>query len=83
MDSVILGWKSVIDLQRPQAIFVVLLSVLIPLSIFVGRRNVRIRRLRLLESLERVLLPAGNAPLPAGFTTIAARYADPLDGAPP
>ena len=83
MDSVILGWKSVIDLQRPQAIFVVLLSVLIPLSIFVGRRNVRIRRLRLLESLERELLPAGNAPLPAGFTTIAARYADPLDGAPP
>jgi hypothetical protein len=39
-----------VDLERPQAIFIVLLSILIPLSIFVGRRNVRVRRLQLLTS---------------------------------
>ena len=83
MNSVILAWKSIIDLQRPQAVFVLLLSVLIPLSIFVGRRNVRVRRLWLLESLQKVLRPASADALPAGFTTIEARYIDPLAGAPP
>ena len=64
-----------IDLARPQAIFTVLLSVLIPLSIFVGRRNVRVRRLRLLDNLERVLFPAGGTrQLPPGFDMIRARY---------
>src|SRR4051794_27062661 len=64
-----------IDLERPQAIFTVLLSLLIPLSIFVGRRNVRIRRLRLLDNLERVLFPAGGpGRLPPGFEMIRARY---------
>ena len=62
-------------LERPQAIFTALLSVLIPLSIFVGRRNVRVRRLRLLDNLERVLFPAGGARrLPPGFDMIRARY---------
>ena len=64
-----------IDLARPQALFTVLLSVLIPLSIFVGRRNVRVRRLRLLDNLERVLFPAGGTrQLPPGFDMIRARY---------
>src|SRR5690606_26865369 len=45
------GGMPVTDLGQPQAIFVVLLSLLLPLSIFVGRRNVRIRRLRLLDNL--------------------------------
>ncbi len=80
MDTFILGWKSVIDLQRPQAIFVVLLSALVPLSIFVGRRNVRVRRLRMLGSLQQVLLPAsGQGSLPASFTTLEARYRDDTD----
>ena len=71
MDS----WFEWLDLERPQAIFTVLLSVLIPLSIFVGRRNVRVRRLRLLDNLERVLFPAGGARrLPPGFDMIRARY---------
>ena len=44
-----------LDLGQPQVIFVVLLSLLLPLSIFVGRRNVRVRRLRMLDNLEDVL----------------------------
>jgi hypothetical protein len=68
-------WWDWVDLERPQAIFTVLLSVLIPLSIFVGRRNVRVRRLRLLDNLERVLFPAGGVRrLPPGFDMIRARY---------
>ena len=68
-------WFNWVDLERPQAIFTVLLSVLIPLSIFVGRRNVRVRRLRLLDNLERVLSPTGGAGrLPPGFDIIRARY---------
>ena len=81
MTSIILGWESII--KQPQAIFVVLLSVLIPLSIFVGRRNVRIRRLRLLRSWRDVLGPvAENGALPACFTAIEARYLDGTEGKP-
>lgn len=81
MTSIILGWESNINVQHPQAIFVVLLSVLIPLSIFVGRRNVRIRRLRLLESWQDLLRPvAANGALPACFTAIKARYLDGTEG---
>ena len=77
MTSMIVGWESIINLQHPQAIFVVLLSVLIPLSIFVGRRNVRIRRLQLLESWQDLLRPVDpNSALPACFTAIKARYLD-------
>ena len=69
------SWFDWLDLERPQAIFTALLSVLIPLSIFVGRRNVRVRRLRLLDNLERVLFPTGSARrLPPGFDMIRARY---------
>lgn len=84
-----LGWKALTDLQQPQTLFVALLSVLIPLSIFVGRRNVRLRRLRMLQNLERVLLPppaggcVGQAPLPPGFAMIKARYLDDTDRARP
>ena len=68
-------WLDWVDLERPQAIFTVLLSVLIPLSIFVGRRNVRVRRLQLLNNFERVLFPAsGLRSLPPGFEMIRARY---------
>ena len=75
LDANSLGWASLVDLQRPQAVIVVLLSVLLPLSIFVGRRHVRIRRLRLLRNLEQVLLPAsGQGSLPPGFAMIRARY---------
>ena len=42
-----------LNLGQPQVIFVVLLSLLLPLSIFVGRRNVRVRRLRMLDNLDR------------------------------
>lgn len=80
MDSLPLSWNALIDLQRPQAIFVVLLSVLIPLSIFVGRRNVRIRRLHMLDNLEQALLPTSpNGELPAAFAMIKARYLDSTD----
>src|SRR5215213_7477077 len=69
------SWFAWLDLEQPQAIFTALLSVLIPLSIFVGRRDVRVRRLRLLDNLERVLFPAGGARrLPPGFDMIRARY---------
>jgi hypothetical protein len=49
-----------VDLERPQAIFIVLLSILIPLSIFVGRRNVRVRRLQLLTSQLFLILAAAT-----------------------
>jgi hypothetical protein len=69
------NWWNWVDLERPQAIFIVLLSLLIPLSIFVGRRNVRVRRLELLKNLEEVLFPdkAGRRP-PPSFEMIRARY---------
>lgn len=66
-----------LDLGQPQVIFVVLLSLLLPLSIFVGRRNVRIRRLRMLDNLESVLkyVPAdsGSFITPA-LELVRARY---------
>lgn len=43
------------DLTNPQLILLFLLGLLLPLSIFVGRRNVRIRRRELLEKLIQVL----------------------------
>ena len=53
---------DLLDLGEPQAILVVLLSILLPLSIFVGRRNVRIRRLRMLDNLACALggIPASS-----------------------
>jgi hypothetical protein len=52
-----------LDLGQPQVIFVVLLSFLLPLSIFVGRRNVRVRQLRMLDNLDSVLrhVPADDS----------------------
>lgn len=66
-----------VDLSQPQAIFVVLLSLLLPLSIFVGRRNVRIRRLAMLDNLERVLryAPAeAGSFIPPALDLARARY---------
>ncbi|MDF2781381.1 MAG: hypothetical protein K0S96_1185, partial [Geminicoccaceae bacterium] len=45
MDAVIMY------LGQPQFTFVILLSLLLPLSIFVGRRNLRLRRLQMLDNL--------------------------------
>ena len=60
----------------PQAILVCLLSVLIPLSIFVGRSHVRLRRLQLLDHLAEVLpSAAGRSRMPGAFTLMRARYA--------
>lgn len=74
--------RTLVDLQQPQAIFVVLLSVLIPLSIFVGRRNVRIRRLRMLRNLKEVLPRADEPdPLLPGFAMVEARYLDETENA--
>lgn len=73
------------DIGHLQATLVVLLSVLLPLSIFVGRRNVRIRRLRMLDNLGRALASpavAGQAPVPPGFDLIRARYMDGAEGGP-
>src|SRR3954447_3647694 len=55
-------------------IILTLLGLVMPLSIFVGRRNVRIVRLRMLDNLGSVLNP--GAPLPASFEVIRARYKD-------
>lgn len=72
------------SLQQPQAVLVALLSVLIPLSIFVGRRNVRIRRLRMLENLRLVLPRAGEwEVLQPSFDMVAARYCDEVQGSRP
>jgi hypothetical protein len=68
---------SFLNLGQPQVIFVVLLSLLLPLSIFVGRRNVRVRRLRMLDNLAGVLryVPAdsGNF-IPPALDLVRARY---------
>ena len=48
-------WMRFLDIGQPQLIFVVLLSLLLPLSIFVGRRNVRVHRLRMIDNLGSVL----------------------------
>ena len=66
-----------LDLGQPQVIFVVLLSLLLPLSIFVGRRNVRVRRLRMLDNLESVLryVPADSGSfIPPALELVRARY---------
>jgi len=71
---------ALLNLEQPQAIFILLLSVLIPLSIFVGRRNVRVRRLRMLDNLQTLLFPAdGRRGLPPGFAIVRARYLDGRD----
>jgi hypothetical protein len=76
--SPVLG--ALLDLEQPQAIFILLFSVLIPLSIFVGRRNVRVRRLRTLDNLQTLLSPTdGRRGLPPGFAIIRARYLDGRD----
>ncbi len=81
MDMSIAGLRSLVSLQQPQAVFVVLLSVLVPLSIFVGRRNVRIRRLRMLRNLQRVLPSTGEQSfLLPGFAMVEARYLDEAEG---
>lgn len=80
MDGFVAGWISILKL--PQLVYVVLLSLLIPLSIFVGRRNMRVRRIWLLESVQKALSPASNGAMPASFTAIEARYRDRADGAP-
>jgi hypothetical protein len=66
-----------LDLGQPQDIFVVLLSLLLPLSIFVGRRNVRVRRLRMLDNLASVLryVPADSGSFIApALELVRARY---------
>jgi hypothetical protein len=66
-----------LNLGQPQVIFVILLSLLLPLSIFIGRRNVRVRRLRMLDNLAGVLryVPAesGGFIAPA-LDLVRARY---------
>ena len=71
------GGMRFLNLGEPQAIFVVLLSLLLPLSIFVGRRNVRVRRLRMLDNLESMLryVPAGSGSfIPPALDLVRARY---------
>ena len=70
---------NLFNLTEPQVIFVVLLSLLMPLSIFVGRRNVRVRRLQLIDNLGRLLeyLPAnGRGFIPPALALVRSRYAD-------
>ena len=70
---------NLFNLTEPQVIFVVLLSLLMPLSIFVGRRNVRVRRLQLIDNLGRLLeyLPAnGRSFIPPALALVRSRYAD-------
>ena len=76
------GWS--LGLGQPQVIFVVLLSLLLPLSIFVGRRNVRVRRLRMIENLESVLryVPADTGSfVPPALELVRARYRGGVRGA--
>lgn len=81
MNGTSLRLATLIDLQ-PQLLLVVLLSVLMPLSIFVGRRNVRIRRLRMLRNLKLALPSIGERDASApGFAMIEARYLDDTEGA--
>ena len=71
------GGMRVFDLGQPQVIFVVLLSLLLPLSIFVGRRNVRVRRLRMLDNLAAVLrhVPADSGSfISPALDLVRARY---------
>jgi hypothetical protein len=71
------GWMRFLDLGQPQVIFLVLLSLLLPLSIFVGRRNVRVRRLRMIDNLAGVLkyVPAGSGSfISPALELVRARY---------
>ncbi len=64
-------------LGQPQIVLVLLLSLLLPLSIFVGRRNVRLGRRRLIEHLEEVLgCPEDGGKLPPALELIRMRYLD-------
>jgi hypothetical protein len=66
-----------LDLGQPQVIFVILLSLLLPLSIFIGRRNVRVRRLRMLDNLAGVLRyvpPESGGFIAPAFDLVRARY---------
>lgn len=68
---------SLFSLTEPQVIFVVLLSLLMPLSIFVGRRNVRVRRLQLVDQLGRLLEylpPSGRGFIPPALALVRSRY---------
>lgn len=66
-------WIS--NLFMPQTLLLVLLGLLLPLSIFIGRRNVRIRRRELLEKLIAVVQKAsGTAELPPALELARARY---------
>ena len=82
MDS----WTRFLDLGQPQVIFVVLLSLLLPLSIFVGRRNVRVRRLGMIDNLGSVLAhvpqDSGSFIAPA-LELVRARYVGSGRGAGP
>ena len=78
------GGMRFLDLGEPQVIFVVLLSLLLPLSIFVGRRNVRVRRLRMLDNLESMLryVPAQSGSfIPPALDLVRARYRSGARGA--
>ena len=73
-----------LDLGQPQVIFVVLLSLLLPLSIFVGRRNVRVRRLRMLDNLNSVLRhvpPDSGSFIAPALDLVRARYRSGVRGA--
>ena len=80
------NWTRFLDLGQPQVIFLVLLSLLLPLSIFVGRRNVRVRRLRMIDNLGSVLqhVPrdSGSFIAPA-LELVRARYVGSGRGAGP
>ena len=71
------------NFSKPQGIFIFLLSLLLPLSIFVGRRNVRMRRLCIINSLNAKIdsLPEHNRTFvrPA-IELIRARYEDGATG---
>ena len=76
------GWMHLFDVGKPQAILVVLLSLLLPLSIFIGRGYVRVRRLRMIDNLASVLsyLPADSGSfVPPALQLVRSRY---LSGAP-
>jgi hypothetical protein len=78
-DSWWMRFLRLLDLGEPQAILVVLLSILLPLSIFVSRRNVRIRRLQMLDNLAHALggVPANSGSfIPPALALVRARYLD-------
>jgi hypothetical protein len=77
---------SLFSLTQPQVIFVVLLSLLLPLSIFVGRRNVRVRRLHLIDNLGRLLEylpPSSGSFIAPALRLVRARYVTDAQGAGP